>query len=86
MNVNSDLNNCAICLKLLSAVREFNSLLGDIWFPIALMDNKDTIKQNATRKHNLHRYVKAWQTMLLQNVIIFILMNETGFGQTGWQT
>ena len=61
MKVNSDLNNCAILLKPLSAVREFNSLLGDVWFAIAPMDNKDTIAQNVTRKHNLHRYVNDCQ-------------------------
>ena len=55
MNVNSDLNNCATRLKPLSRVREFNSLLGDVWFAIGLMVDKDTIAQNATRKHNLHR-------------------------------
>ncbi len=59
MKVNSDLNNCAIRLKPLSAVREFNSLSGDVYFAIVLMDNKDTIAQNATRKHNLHRYVNS---------------------------
>jgi hypothetical protein len=58
MKVNSDLNNCAIRLKPSPTVRKFNNLSGDVWFVIVLTDNKDTIAQNATRKHNLHRYVK----------------------------
>ncbi len=65
--MNSDLNNWAIRLKPLSVFREFNNLSGDVWFVIVLTDNKDTIAQNATRKHNLHRYVKQsiWRGLTL---------------------
>ena len=59
MKVNSDLNNRAIPINPVSAARAFNNLSGNVWFSIAGMDNKDTIAQNVTRKHNLHRHVKG---------------------------
>ncbi len=50
--MNSDLNNCAVRLKPVSAVKEFNNLSGDIWFAVTGMDNKYTIAQNATQQEN----------------------------------